>query len=207
NAGTADKDVAWLKALAAQRTPRLSITSRDDLALIAVQGPAARAKVWGATNGADEATRALKPFSAATVRSEWGELFIARTGYTGEDGFEIVVAASKVADLWNALRAAGVAPCGLGARDTLRLEAGMNLYGQDMDASVTPFEAGLRWTVDLTPPRAFVGREALATRAPRHQLLGLLLLGKGVLRAHQPVRTAAGEGMMTDGHFPPATAT
>ena len=204
NAGTADKDVAWLKALAAQRTPRLSITSRDDLAMIAVQGPAAREKVWRAIPGADEATRALKPFSAATVRSEWGELFIARTGYTGEDGFEIVVAASKVADLWNALRAAGVAPCGLGARDTLRLEAGMNLYGQDMNETVSPLESGLAWTVDLASERDFSGKRALAGQQVSRNLTGLLLVDSGgVLRAHQVVHTAHGEGEITSGTFSP----
>ena len=91
----------------------------------------------------------LKPFNAATAATRWGELFIARTGYTGEDGFEIVLPATHAEALWRALQAEGVAPCGLGARDTLRLEAGMNLYGQDMDESVSPLESGLAWTVDL----------------------------------------------------------
>ena len=204
NAGTAVKDVAWLNALAAQRAPGLSITPREDLAMIAVQGPMAREKVWRAIAGTEESTRALKPFSAATVQGPWGELFIARTGYTGEDGFEIVVAASRAADLWHALRAAGVAPCGLGARDTLRLEAGMNLYGQDMDETVSPLESGLAWTVDLASERDFSGKRALAGERVSRKLTGLLLVDAGgVLRAHQVVHTAHGDGEITSGTFSP----
>ena len=116
NAGTADKDIAWLHGLLAARAPKLSLEPRTDLAMIAVQGPHARAKVWRAVPGAQAATALLKPFVAARVDSEWGELFIARTGYTGEDGFEIAVAATKAPELWRALAAAGVSPAGLGAR-------------------------------------------------------------------------------------------
>ncbi len=117
---------------------------------------------------------------------------VARTGYTGEDGFEVMCPASDAEGLWIRLRAAGVAPCGLGARDTLRLEAGMNLYGQDMDESVSPLESGLAWTVDLASPRDFVGKTALTAHPPTRQLAGLALIGKGgVLRAHQVVHTDA----------------
>jgi aminomethyltransferase len=167
--------------------------------MIAVQGPNARAKVWQAFPDTRGPSEALKPFSAATV----GERFVARTGYTGEDGFEIVTPASRAADDWRALEAAGVKPCGLGARDTLRLEAGMNLYGQDMDERVGPFESALGWTVDMASPRDFVGKAALAA-APRDRVLvGLLLDGGGVLRAHQKVHTAHGEGETTSGTFAP----
>ena len=198
NAGTADKDLAWLVRLAAQRAPALTITPRRDVAIIAVQGPNARAKVWQALPGSEAATGALKPFSAAT----WGDFFIARTGYTGEDGFEIVLPAARAEEVWRALIAAGVTPCGLGARDTLRLEAGMNLYGQDMDETVSPLASGLGWTVDLEGDRDFVGKAALAT--PTQQLTGLLLQdGGGVLRAHQQVRTDAGDGEITSGTFSP----
>ena len=204
NAATADKDVAWITALAAKRAPGLTITPRADLAMIAVQGPAAREKVWRAVPGSEAATRVLNPFSAATVPSPWGELFIARTGYTGEDGFEIVVPASHAKGLWQALQAAGVAPCGLGARDTLRLEAGMNLYGQDMDESVSPLESGLGWTVDLVSERDFVGKGALTARQASREMMGLLLVDAGgVLRAHQVVHTDRGEGEITSGTFSP----
>ena len=204
NAATADKDVAWITALAAKRAPGLTITPRADLAMIAVQGPAAREKVWRAVPGSEAATGVLVPFSAATVPSPWGELFIARTGYTGEDGFEIVVPASRAKELWQALQAAGVAPCGLGARDTLRLEAGMNLYGQDMDESVSPLESGLGWTVDLVSERDFVGKGALTAREASREMMGLLLVDAGgVLRAHQVVHTDRGEGEITSGTFSP----
>jgi aminomethyltransferase len=204
NAATADKDIDWLTKLAAERAPRVSIVPRADLAMIAVQGPAARAKVWRAVAESEAATASLKPFNAVTVASPFGELFIARTGYTGEDGFEIVAPAAHVADLWRALRAAGVAPCGLGARDTLRLEAGMNLYGQDMDESVSPLESGLAWTVDLASPRDFVGKRALAAQDVTRELKGLLLVDSGgVLRAHQTVHTPLGDGEITSGTYSP----
>jgi aminomethyltransferase len=204
NAGTADKDIAWLRRLLAERAPRLVLTQRSDLAMIAVQGPQARAKVWRALPGTEAATAALKPFMATRVRTEWGEAFIARTGYTGEDGFEIAIAGAKAADLWRALVAVGVRPAGLGARDTLRLEAGMNLYGQDMDETVSPLESGLAWTVDLASPRDFVGKAALAAHPPSRQLAALVLVDKGgVLRAHQAVRTDRGDGEITSGTFSP----
>lgn len=204
NAATADKDIAWLSALALRRAPTLSIVARDDLAMIAVQGPRAREKVWRAIPGSDAATRGLAPFNAASFATPWGELFVARTGYTGEDGFEIVLPAVHAQTLWQALRDAGVAPCGLGARDTLRLEAGMNLYGQDMDETVSPLESGLAWTVDLKSGRDFVGRAALQATPVSRRLAGLLLQDAGgVLRAHQVVHTAHGDGEITSGTFSP----
>jgi aminomethyltransferase len=200
NAGTADKDIAWLRALIAERAPQLSLLPRRDLAMIAVQGPNARERVWQALPGSRAATEALRAFSAA----EFGDFFIARTGYTGEDGFEIILPASRAAECWSALVAAGVRPCGLGARDTLRLEAGMNLYGQDMDEGVNPLQSGLAWTVDLASPRDFVGKAALLANPPQRHQLGLLLLDQGgVLRGHQRVRSDRGEGEITSGTFSP----
>ena len=200
NAATADKDVAWLRDLAARRAPGLALTPRADLAMIAVQGPNARAKVWRAFPGTEAATAGLKPFSAAAA----GELFVARTGYTGEDGFEIVLPATRAETAWRALLAAGVRPCGLGARDTLRLEAGMNLYGQDMDEKTNPLESGLAWTVDLASARDFVGKAALASAQPARRQVGLVLEGAGgVLRAHQKVHTPHGDGEITSGTFSP----
>jgi aminomethyltransferase len=200
NAGTADKDIARLRELIAARAPQLALAPRADLAMIAVQGPHARAKVWQALPGSEAASTALKPFMGAAM----GEAFIARTGYTGEDGFELMIPAPRASALWNALAAAGVRPCGLGARDTLRLEAGMNLYGQDMDETVGPLESGLAWTVDLASPRDFAGKAALLARPPARELTGLILVDKGgVLRAHQVVRTARGDGEITSGTFSP----
>ena len=204
NAGTAEKDIAWFRQLAAARAPKLMLTPRTDLAIIAVQGPNARSKVWRALPGSERVSAALKPFTAAGMSTQWGDAFIARTGYTGEDGFEIVISATHAVDLWRALVAAGVRPAGLGARDTLRLEAGMNLYGQDMDETVSPLESGLAWTVDLASPRDFVGKAALVARSPLRQLAGLLLIDKGgVLRAHQVVHTGHGDGEITSGTFSP----
>jgi aminomethyltransferase len=204
NAGTADKDIAWFRRLLAERASSLRLTPRTDLAMVAVQGPNARAKVWQALPGSEAVSATLKPFTAASMKTGWGDLFVARTGYTGEDGFEIVIPAPRVGDLWHALTAAGVTPCGLGARDTLRLEAGMNLYGQDMDERVSPLESGLAWTVDLASPREFVGKTALVAHPPQKQLTGLLLTDKGgVLRAHQTVHTAHGDGEITSGTFSP----
>jgi aminomethyltransferase len=204
NASTADKDVAWLRSLIDERGANLELTPRRDLAMIAVQGPRARERVWAVLQHrnpeAKAATEPLKPFMAAEV----GEYFIARTGYTGEDGFEVMLPAPRAVEFWHALAAAGVKPCGLGARDTLRLEAGMNLYGQDMDETVNPLESGLAWTVDLASARDFVGKAALLARAPGRQLTGLLLEDKGgVLRAHQKVVTRAGDGEITSGTFSP----
>ena len=172
NAGTTDKDIAWLTQLLAQRAPHVQLTPRDDLAMIAVQGPNARAKLWQALPGTEAATAGLRAFFGAEAATKQGAAFIARTGYTGEDGFEIMVSATRAEPTWNALRAAGVRPCGLGARDTLRLEAGMNLYGQDMDESVSPLASGLAWTVDLASPRDFVGKDALVRTRPHKDWRG-----------------------------------
>jgi aminomethyltransferase len=199
NAGTAEKDLGWLNAQRDKLGSTVTITPRRDLSILAVQGPQARDKAWRAVPGMQAETQALEPFCAREV----GAYFVGRTGYTGEDGFEIIVPAERGAQLWQALAAQGVAPCGLGARDTLRLEAGMNLYGQDMDADVTPLESGLTWTVDLKSERDFVGKTALLSAKPQHRQLGLVLLDKGVLRAHQAVDTAHGPGEITSGGFAP----
>ena len=199
NAGTADKDIAWMKAQAATHAPALDIADHPELAMIAVQGPKAREKVWEALPGSQELSTHLVPFSAV----EMGTMFIARTGYTGEDGFEIMLPAKAAPFFWATLAEKGVKPIGLGARDTLRLEAGMNLYGQDMDETVGPLESGLAWTVDLKSERDFIGKAALLANPPGSKLVGLLLLDRGVLRGHQKVQTAHGEGEITSGSFSP----
>ncbi|WP_213780039.1 glycine cleavage system aminomethyltransferase GcvT [Caballeronia sp. dw_276] len=211
NAGTAEKDIAWFGHLNAEGGFGLTITPRRDFAIVAVQGPNAREKVWQVLPETREATADLKPFNAVQFpESSFGDVMLARTGYTGEDGFEIIVPATQVEKFWNALVALDVKPAGLGARDTLRLEAGMNLYGQDMDDKVSPLDAGLSWTVDLTDAnRAFVGRAALEANGSKARFVGLILQKEngragGVLRAHQKVVTADGEGEITSGTFSPS---
>ncbi len=203
NAGTAEKDLAWMQARVAEWNLDVTITQRRDgennLGIIAVQGPNARAKVWQVLPQAKAATEGLKAFFAAEV----DQYFIASTGYTGEDGYEIMLPASEAKNIWNELLKAGVAPCGLGARDTLRLEAGMNLYGQDMDETVSPLDAGLAWTVAMKDERDFVGKSALTAAGQQKQFLGLILLAKGVLRGHQQVITKQGNGEITSGSFSP----
>lgn len=203
NAATADKDLKWIKALATELDIR--VQRRDDLAMIAVQGPNARDKALPLLPGdLSAAAGELKPFVAAH-NDDW---FVGRTGYTGEDGFEIMMPPEQASMFWRALIDAGVAPCGLGARDTLRLEAGMNLYGSDMDETTSPLESGLSWTIAWEPDdRDFIGRAALETQRGRkdlRRLVGLLLEGKGVLRNHQKV-VAEGKpvGEITSGGFAP----
>ncbi len=203
NAATAEKDLAWMERQSAGT--EVSPRPRRDLAMIAVQGPEARARVEAQLPEALRApARALDPFFAA----EAGDWFVARTGYTGEDGYEVMLPAGEAPAFWQALLDAGVAPCGLGARDTLRLEAGMNLYGSDMDESTTPLESGLGWTVAWDPEeRDFVGRRALEAGRddPRtRRFVGLVLTGPGVIRGHQ--RVLSGErvvGETTSGGFAP----
>lgn len=207
NAGTADKDLSWIQTRRDELAPGLKINPRRDLAMIAVQGPNARAKVWQVIPGAQTATENLKLFQSIMYE----KYFIARTGYTGEDGFEITLPVSDAEHLWNALHAVGVTPAGLGARDTLRLEAGMNLYGQDMDETTSPLESGLSWTVDLKSERNFIGKKALLKMQLKYQLLGLLLLDRGVLRSHQKISMLHKKeeivGEITSGGFSPTLNT
>lgn len=202
NAATREKDLAWITAKA--REFDVSVDEQADLAMIAVQGPAARTKaatVLGPDLSAE--VLALPVFTGKVV----GGLFVARTGYTGEDGFEIMVPSAKAADLWSRLAANDVRPCGLGARDTLRLEAGMNLYGTDMDESVTPLESGLAWTVAMKDDRAFIGRAALEKQKQQGGLprfVGVVLEGRGVMRGHQKIKDNKGlVGETTSGTFSP----
>ena len=200
NAGRAEADLAWLESLKERMGAAPELLPRRDLAMIAVQGPRARERVWQALPRTREASEDLQSFHGAQL----GELMLARTGYTGEDGFELIVPAPRAEPLWRQLMGCGVKPCGLGARDTLRLEAGMNLWGQDMDESVSPLDAGLAWTVDLASARDFVGKSALLTHPQARELLGLVLIERGaVLRSHQKVSTADAEGEITSGSYSP----
>ena len=201
NSATRDRDMQWLNEVASQFN--VTVTERPELAMIALQGPQAEAQLAGVLGAQNfSALAGMKPFMSAQV----GELFIATTGYTGERGYEIIVPANAVVGLWQQLLAAGVAPCGLGARDTLRLEAGMNLYGQDMDESISPLQANMGWSVAFEPAdRDFIGRKALeAQQASGHSVLvGLVMESKGVLRHGQRVLVNGGEGVITSGTFSP----
>jgi len=202
NAGTRDKDIAWITQQA--KPFNVTVVEKRELAMIAVQGPNAR-KISAALlpEPVRQTSLELKPFSALAHK----DYFIARTGYTGEDGFEIMLPKEDAVNLWNALYEAGVAPIGLGARDTLRLEAGMNLYGTDMDESVTPLECGLGWTVAWEPAsRDFIGRAAIEAKKENSntRFVGIILESRGVIRNHQKVfinGTEAGE--VTSGTFSP----
>jgi aminomethyltransferase len=203
NCATRDKDLAWIRQQAA--TFAVDVIEQPELAMIAVQGPEAVDKVLPLLEpSARAAAAALGLFHGLEIR-DW---LVARTGYTGEDGFEIILPGNEAEAFWDALAAAGVRPCGLGARDTLRLEAGLNLYGTDMDESVSPLVSGLGWTVAWQPEdRDFIGRQALENErraGPKARLVGLLLEDKGVLRNHQPVRIeGGGRGEITSGGFAP----
>ena len=197
NAGTAEKDLAWFNKHAG--TFDVSVKARDDLAMIAVQGPHAREKAFEVLPvDVVEAAAPLERFFGA----DCGEWFVGRTGYTGEDGFEIMVPTSEAPDLWDKLADAGVKPCGLGARDTLRLEAGMNLYGNDMTEETSPLISGLGWTIAWQPEdRDFIGRSVLEkekSEGIKQKIVGLVLEERGVLRGHQKVIVAQ-EGIQRDG--------
>ena len=197
NAATKDKVLAWLDL---QNLEQIQIEELD-VSMIAIQGPRSLQAIgsWSKTYDFES----LKPFSCVLI----DEVLVARTGYTGEDGFELIVPNEQVVGAWNFFVNEGAVPAGLGARDTLRLEAGLNLYGQDMDEEVDPLVSNLGWTVKWDPEdRDFVGRDALQIR--RHELdeklVGLVLIGKGVLRHGQRVLTDHGEGVITSGSFSPS---
>ncbi len=203
NAGTREKDLAWIKKQSAAFD--ITVTEREELAMIAVQGPNARKKALSVMPSAvREASAEIKRFVGVAS----GDWFVARTGYTGEDGFEIILPGIDAPAFWEALAEAGVKPIGLGARDTLRLEAGMNLYGTDMDESTSPLISNLGWTIAWQPEsRHFIGRDKITAEKAagiKQKLVGLVLEGKGVLRGHMKVISAAGEGEITSGTFSPS---
>ncbi|MFS4424174.1 glycine cleavage system aminomethyltransferase GcvT [Stutzerimonas sp. Brlt_13] len=203
NASTRDKDLAWMQAQAADFA--VEINERPQLAMLAIQGPHARTRTAELVSQARATLiQELKPFQGLAE----GDWFIGRTGYTGEDGLEIILPAEQAPDFLSELVGAGIPPIGLGARDTLRLEAGLNLYGQDMTEEVSPLAANMGWTVAWEPAeRDFVGRAALEQQRAQGDLpkvVGLVLEERGVLRAHQVVRVnGVGDGEITSGSFSP----
>jgi aminomethyltransferase len=203
NAATRAKDLAWIGARAAGH--ELELAERTDLGLLALQGPGALHVLEASLPDLAVQGQALAAFQCVEANG----VFIARTGYTGEDGFEISLPAAGIEAVWDGLLASGATPCGLGARDTLRLEAGLNLYGQDMDEEITPWECGLAWTVALGDSREFVGRTALEGQRASgvtRQRVGLALEGPGVMRVGYPLTTSRGAGMITSGSFSPTLA-
>lgn len=201
NAGTADADLEWMRRVAHEGNFEVEVTPRADLAMLALQGPVAREALFMAWPQWHQAAHNLAPFYSLALPDD---VLVARTGYTGEDGFEITAPAPVIVQLWQDLLDAGVQPCGLGARDTLRLEAALNLYGNDMDESVNPFESGLGWTVSMhDDSREFVGRDALEVAPRERQRVGIRLLERGVMRAGMQVKTSSGEGELTSGSMSP----
>ncbi|MDH3512782.1 MAG: glycine cleavage system aminomethyltransferase GcvT [Gammaproteobacteria bacterium] len=202
NAATRERDLAWMESVATDF--ELALREREDLIMLAVQGPDACVTAAPLLPGdAGEAALKLAPFACV----ELDGVFVARTGYTGEDGWEIILPVEPGLRLWDEMLAADITPCGLGARDTLRLEAGLNLYGQDMDEDISPLRAGLGWTVAWEPAeRDFIGRQALEgerKQPDREKLVGLILQDRGIMRHGQRVITPAGNGIITSGGFSP----
>jgi len=202
NCATREKDLAWMDQHAAKFD--VTLTEQPDFAMIAVQGPNAIEKAKVAAPDHKELIESLSVFQGLPS-ADW---FIGRTGYTGEDGLEIMVPAAQAEAFWNKLLEAGVAPSGLGARDTLRLEAGMNLYGNDMDENISPWQAGMGWTLALKDDREFIGKAALLKEKEagiEYKLVGLVLETRGVMRSHQKVIFTASDkqGEITSGTFSP----
>lgn len=202
NAGTREKVAAYLTA--ASRTFQVAVRERSDFAMLAVQGPQAIKNVLKVKPDWFTQVSQLKYFQGVDVEG----FFVSRTGYTGEEGLEIMIPLKEAETFWKSLLEVGVCPCGLAARDTLRLEAGMNLYGQDMDETINPLEAGLSWCTDLEDTkRTFIGKEAVIAMQSQlsNKQVGLLLLGSGVMRAHQVFRNnLEGVGVVTSGSYSPS---
>lgn len=203
NSATRKRDLAWIHE--AIHGFSADLQERPELAMIAVQGPQAIQKTLAVLEPTQlDAVATLQPFECVDV----DQYFFARTGYTGEDGLEIIVPKGKITKLWSDLLANGVIPCGLAARDTLRLEAGMLLYGQDMNETNTPLESGLSWTIAWEPEdRDFIGMRALMFQKQqglKHKLVGLTLKGKGVMRSGYPVIIdGQPQGIITSGSYSP----
>lgn len=200
NAACSEKDLNWINTNA--KDFQVDIDPLNDYAIIAVQGP----------NAVDKTIKAAPKLKAAKNLTKFSniiidDIFIARIGYTGEDGFEIMLKNNPALSLWKQLLKVGIKPCGLGARDTLRLEAGFNLYGNEMNEQTTPLETNLIWSVDFKDNnRKFIGKESLKKQLKlgvKNQLKGMILTTKGVLRNNQEVFTNKGIGKVTSGSFSP----
>ena len=208
NAACADSDTAWIRERL--EPAGLSVTDiKNGGVLLALQGPKA-IDLLERLSGDDLSGLPRFGHQNLTLDGLSHAVFTARTGYTGEDGVEMLLSAQDGRLLWERLLKEGVTPCGLGARDTLRLEAAMHLYGQDMNETTTPFEAGLGWLVHLEMPADFIGREALesaAERGPNKRLVGLKLPGRAIARHDYPVlHNNETVGAITSGSWSPTLA-
>ena len=203
NAGTCQKDFAWIKKKS--RSLKVIVNECSQMCILAVQGPAVSSVIKHVFNQSTTAELiSLKPFQFIFLK----DLLIARTGYTGENGFEMIVPDKEAPNLWRKLINYGAEPCGLWARDTLRLEAGLNLYGIDMNETTSPLISNLAWTISLNDPtRHFIGHSALKKQLDegiKEQLVGLIMEEQGVLRNNQKVWLANNKnGEITSGGFSP----
>ena len=205
NCATREKNLRWM----VQNTDgfRVSVEEKPKLAILAVHGPESIQRLCEIlTEEYKTKIIELKSFRGCKL----GEWFVARTGYTGEHGLEFILPQEDAANFWDKLLSAGVKPIGLGARDTLRLEAGMNLYGQDIDETISPLGGNMNQTVAYEPAeREFIGKPALIAHKALHEsgkvpeLVGLTLQSRGILRAGQKVISDIGQGVITSGGFSP----
>ena len=215
NAATRDKDLANFNKVA--KGFEVTLTERPELAILAIQGPNAVAKLKQAKPTWSETLEGLKPFVGADLTDiEANDWFVARTGYTGEDGVEVILPGDSAEEFYKLMLEHGIKPAGLGARDTLRMEAGMNLYGHDMDDTISPYECNMGWTLALKDDRDFVGRDALVAKHQQAKdngtamkQVGLLLETRGVLREGMTVTINQGTdkettGIITSGTFSPS---
>ena len=215
NAATRDKDMAQFEKVAEGFD--VTLNERDDLAMLAVQGPKAVEKLTQAKPSWADTLESITPFVGADLTDiEGPNWFVARTGYTGEDGVEVIMPADAAAAFFALLKQNGIKPTGLGARDTLRMEAGMNLYGHDMDETISPYDCNMAWTLALKDERDFIGRQALVNNRKQAKenntamkQVGLLLTSRGVLREGMEVTINQGsdneqKGVITSGTFSPS---
>jgi len=204
NCATREKDLAWINEQA--KNFEVEVEEQPELAILALQGPNARTKLQGIVDqDFAQTVEQLAVFSGEFCNA-W---LVARTGYTGEDGVEVILPQAEAGAFWDRLVDAGFAPTGLGARDTLRLEAGMNLYGLDMDESVSPLQSNMAFAVCFKDEsRDFVGKQALLEQKQqglKERLVGLVMQSRGVLRSHQVVVCDDGSrGEITSGSFSPS---
>ena len=211
NASTAVNDLEWMSVIARDYTSLEILPRRSNLAgmqnplvLLALQGPQSLLAISKVFPLLSEEVSTIPYFGSKILYTEFGEVMFSRTGYTGEDGFELFLPLIFGNKIWDLFIQHGALPAGLGARDTLRIEAGYNLYGQDMDPRFNPFDCGLTWTVDLSNNRNFIGSHALRNYSTKYSFVGLILIGKGILRSHQVVKTEYGDGEITSGTFSPS---
>jgi aminomethyltransferase len=200
NAANHERDQTWFEEHAAEQSEVNVDDAAERWAMLAVQGPDARAAVQAVTDGE------LPPrMRTSTLAVAGAECLVCGTGYTGEDGVELLIPPEGANAVWDALLAEGVTPAGLGARDTLRLEVCFHLYGNDLSTDRDPITAGLGWCCKLDT--GFIGADALRAIEPEEALAPFVFTGPGIPRQGNPVHTAAGDGTVTSGTMSPCLGT